>query len=392
MPQPRPAQPTEHRPPDGLPQSPDEPDRGSYIGRMDAGPGTLGSSTLLDPSLGQLRAWVRDGRIRVALEALDAVHDAESTGHGEDLDGDLDGDRRAWLDALRIECLLARGDTVGAGRWAARLPDPCAVDDPVDDRDDPCARLTGPGAAVALHARAEVAAARADHERSLALFLAAGTTLVLVDGVAPGGHPADVDVPWRVGAALALVRCGRRRVAGDLAREEHALAVERHDDHSAARALRALATLAADGLAVERLEEARSLLEPDGSRRLAARIDTDLAGLMVLHGDVVRAAVLLHDAEAYAAREALWPLRSRVHKLLERLGEAPTHQDTAALDSLTPGERRVADLALDGLSNRQVAEQLDVSVKAVEGHLSKAYRKLGVHSRGALAARIGRLR
>lgn len=323
---------------------------------MDPVPGTLGSSTLLDPSLEQLRGWVRDGRIRNALEALNAPSGAP------------DGDERAWLDALRIECLLARGDTTAAAACAADLGDHV---------------LTGLTAAVGLHARAEVAAARADHELSLTLFLGAGTALA--------GHAAHVDVPWRVGAALALVRCGRRRVCGDLVHEEHALALERHDDHSAARALRALATLAADGLAVERLEEARSLLEPDGSRRLAASIDTDLAGLLVLHGDVVRAAVLLHSAEAYAARESLRPLRSRVRTLLDRLGEAPTREDSASLDTLTPGERRVADLALDGLSNREVAGELDVSVKAVEGHLSRVYRKLGVRSRGGLAARVGRI-
>lgn len=343
---------------------------------MDAVPGTLGSSTLLDPSLEQLREWVRDGRIRDALETLDAPGGAPG------------GDERAWLDALRIECLLARGDTAAAARCAADLGDH---------------PLTGLAAAVGLHARAEVAAAHADHELSLTLFLGAGTTLALadgpngpdgldgMDGPAPGRHAAHVDVPWRAGAALALVRCGRRRVAGDLVREEHALAVERHDDHSAARALRALATVAADGLAVERLEEARSLLDPDGSRRLAARIDTDLAGLMVLHGDVARAAVLLRSATAYAARESLWPLHHRVRTLLDRLGEAPARGGSAALDTLTPGERRVAGLALDGLSNREVAVELGVSVKAVEGHLSKVYRKLGVHSRRDLAARVDRI-
>ena len=52
---------------------------------------------------------------------------------------------------------------------------------------------------------------------------------------------------------------------------------------------------------------------------------------------------------------------------------------------LTPGERRVAELVAAGLSNKQVAAQLFVSVHTVEGHLSQAYAKLGIRSRTQLA-------
>jgi DNA-binding NarL/FixJ family response regulator len=56
---------------------------------------------------------------------------------------------------------------------------------------------------------------------------------------------------------------------------------------------------------------------------------------------------------------------------------------------LTPGERRVAELVAAGLSNKQVAEQLYVSVYTVEAHLSRAYAKLGVGSRAQLARALG---
>ena len=56
---------------------------------------------------------------------------------------------------------------------------------------------------------------------------------------------------------------------------------------------------------------------------------------------------------------------------------------------LTPGERRVAELVAAGLSNKQVAEQLYVSVYTVEAHLSQAYAKLGIASRTQLAAALG---
>ena len=55
---------------------------------------------------------------------------------------------------------------------------------------------------------------------------------------------------------------------------------------------------------------------------------------------------------------------------------------------LTPAERRVAELAGDGLANKEIARTLFVSVKTVEGHLSHVYAKLGVRSRAQLARRL----
>ena len=55
---------------------------------------------------------------------------------------------------------------------------------------------------------------------------------------------------------------------------------------------------------------------------------------------------------------------------------------------LTPAERRVAELAGDGLANKEIARTLFVTVKTVEGHLSHVYAKLGVRSRAQLARRL----
>jgi len=56
---------------------------------------------------------------------------------------------------------------------------------------------------------------------------------------------------------------------------------------------------------------------------------------------------------------------------------------------LTAAERRVAELAAEGLSNREIAARLYVTVKTVEFHLSRVYRKLGATTRGELANLIG---
>jgi DNA-binding CsgD family transcriptional regulator len=58
---------------------------------------------------------------------------------------------------------------------------------------------------------------------------------------------------------------------------------------------------------------------------------------------------------------------------------------------LSPSEQRVAELAAEGLSNKQIAQALFVTAKTVEAHLSHAYAKLGVRSRSQLAARLSSL-
>ncbi len=61
-------------------------------------------------------------------------------------------------------------------------------------------------------------------------------------------------------------------------------------------------------------------------------------------------------------------------------------------DELTPTERRVAELAADGLANKEIASTLFVSVRTVEEHLKKTYAKLGIRSRTQLARRLSESR
>jgi DNA-binding NarL/FixJ family response regulator len=55
---------------------------------------------------------------------------------------------------------------------------------------------------------------------------------------------------------------------------------------------------------------------------------------------------------------------------------------------LTPQELQIAELAADGLSNREIATRLLLSPRSVDSHLSRAYRKVGVSSRAELARLI----
>ena len=58
------------------------------------------------------------------------------------------------------------------------------------------------------------------------------------------------------------------------------------------------------------------------------------------------------------------------------------------VDSLTPSERRIATMATDGMTNREIAQALFVTPKTVEMHLNRAFRKLGLASRRQLATAL----
>ena len=57
-------------------------------------------------------------------------------------------------------------------------------------------------------------------------------------------------------------------------------------------------------------------------------------------------------------------------------------------DALTAGERRVAELAAEGDTNREIAQNLFLSLKTVETHLGHVYKKLGISSRQQLGSAL----
>ena len=162
--------------------------------------------------------------------------------------------------------------------------------------------------------------------------------------------------------------------------------------YTVAHALRTAATTNADGARLLLLREAQAILKDVEARRLAAQVDTDLAVLLTLDGDAAgarEAVTLLRRAEAYAGREDLFPLQSRIRAILERIGEEPRRILSETLASLTVTEQTTARLAAAGMTNREIAAELSVTVKAVEWHLSNVYRKLKIRGRAGLADTMG---
>ena len=138
-----------------------------------------------------------------------------------------------------------------------------------------------------------------------------------------------------------------------------------------------------------RLEEAVAVLEGSPARLEHAKALAAL-GTALRHArrptearEPLRGALEL--AEACGAPRAR---RARAHGALRRRRAAPHGRARAASRPLTATERRVADLAAGGETNRDIAQALFVTPKTVEVHLTNAYRKLGIRSRRELAGAL----
>ena len=66
-------------------------------------------------------------------------------------------------------------------------------------------------------------------------------------------------------------------------------------------------------------------------------------------------------------------------------GAKPRRDAITGRDALTPAELRVARLAAQGLTNREIAQALFITTKTAKAHLNRVYRKLGITRRGQLA-------
>lgn len=201
------------------------------------------------------------------------------------------------------------------------------------------------------------------------------------------GLPAP---PARLLAARAFAAAGEPERARPLA--EAALAHARRWGAPAllSQALRASAATARDGTErLAALEEAVAVL--DGSPALLARAEAlaDLGAALRRAGRRADARPPLREALGLARRCGAAGLARRAGEELAATGETVRRWTPLGAASLTPSERRVAELAAGGMTNRQIAQTLFLTVKTIEAHLTAAYDKLGIRSRRELGAALG---
>jgi DNA-binding CsgD family transcriptional regulator len=77
-------------------------------------------------------------------------------------------------------------------------------------------------------------------------------------------------------------------------------------------------------------------------------------------------------------------LAAHAREELKATGARPRREWRTGVESLTPSELRIVRLAAEGRTNREIAHELYVTLKTVEGHLSRAYTKLGIEGRAEL--------
>ena len=138
----------------------------------------------------------------------------------------------------------------------------------------------------------------------------------------------------------------------------------------------------ADGL--ERAAGSLSAFPLERARALA-----DLAEAQRALGRRAAAREVAEAAHADAERAGSSALARRARRHLRALGARPRTAVGQGLGALTAAERRVADLAAAGRTNREIAEALFVSEKTVETHLARVFRKLDVRSRRQLPDLLG---
>lgn len=90
---------------------------------------------------------------------------------------------------------------------------------------------------------------------------------------------------------------------------------------------------------------------------------------------------LLNAIRQVAAGEASLPQTLAVRLVTRLARQSSTLTETVLPEALSEREREVLILLAQGLSNKEIAQSLYLSVRTVEGHLAKIYDKLGVHSR-----------
>jgi len=332
---------------------------------------------LLDGSIAQARACGDSSRLAVGLA------------------------HRGWLALRRGDLCAAEGDTRTA-LTATELPAPTMyrvlnggvlvktlVDQgELDAAEQALAPLDAEAesgsitAAVLRLARGRLRVEQGRVAEGLEDFLAVGVVLTRALVTCPSY------LPWRSEAALAHLALGDRESAGRLAEEELELARVFGAPRALGVAKRAAGVVAGGERGELLLREAIDALERGDARLERARALADLGAMLRRRNRRSEARELLREALDTAHRAGAKPLAEQAETELRATGARPRRVALTGLDSLTASERRIAELASQGHTNREIAQTLFVTARTVEGHLTSIFRKLQLDSRSELPATL----
>jgi DNA-binding CsgD family transcriptional regulator len=290
----------------------------------------------------------------------------------------VEADARAVLDATGVFAELVTG--LATWTLVEVLVERGAMDEAERALEPFVGELQGSSltAATLRYVRGRLLFAQRRFGEALSDFRAAGAILVAIGAVSP------CFLPWRSDAALAALAIDEHELARSLSTEELALARSFGAPRALGVALRAAGLVAGGDRGEVLLREAVDVLAGSDSRLEHARALTDLGAFLRRANRRVEARELLRQAVDTAHHIGAAALAERAETELRATGAKPRRVLLTGLEALTASERRIAELAADGLTNREIAQMLFVTARTVEGHLTNVFNKLDVRARSEL--------
>jgi DNA-binding CsgD family transcriptional regulator len=320
------------------------------------------------------------GLARCALGRFDEALEIVTRAHAEVRDQRV-AMLRSFLSVTAGDCLLAKGrleDAAGWYRHAIETASQVAVKTPI--------RLGRSGLAT-------IAGLRNDAD---------GARQVLADLDAAGPDIRMMSAETAIGRARATAALGSRAEARQVARDAATDLRSRGETWGALRMIVEASRLGDARWAAEQLDDLPAVDGPWAAAmteyvrafngRLAQPYREAAEALATLGADLLAAEAFAAAADA-ERRDGNPRVAARDAARSAELAAACQGATTSLLDagdgaSLTRREREIAELAAAGLSNADIAEKLFLSRRTVENQLQRAYTKLGVSTRSALADRL----
>jgi DNA-binding CsgD family transcriptional regulator len=232
-----------------------------------------------------------------------------------------------------------------------------------------------------LHTRARTSLARGDSEAAI-------MDLRACQAQESFGFRNPNVLAWRSTLALALPASSREE-ALELLDIELNQARKIGQPRAIGVALRARGLLCRGEERISLLTQAITALETCPSRLEQAHALTDLGAALRRASQRSEARQLLARALDLAAGCGARALAARAREELVTAGARPRRERLSGVEALTASERRVAQMAAAGMTNREIAQALFVTIKAVAFHLTHVYEKLEITGRAQLPGAVG---
>ena len=328
-----------------------------------------------------------------------AVAEAQASANGMILPMMLS--QRAWLALRRGDLSAAEADAralldapgppappISRNRAARVLADVLVERGDLDEAEQTLKQVTADLGIAAMsgtierHTWGRLRFAQRRFEEALSDFQAAGE--IAVSGLAT----SPSYLPWRSDAALAARAAGHSDTARRLSDEELQLARDFGAPRALGVALRAAGLVAGGPHGETLLREAIHVLAGPDTRLEQARAQADLGAHLRRCNHRAEARHLLRQAADVAHHHGATALARQAEADLRAAGAKPRRASLTGLSALTACELRIAELAADGLTNREIAQALFITARTVEGHLTNVFRKLDVKARNHLPAAL----